>query len=87
MKTNKRKCIEIIIDNITAMLDNNKDYGTDGIAEPFCCWCEEGDIFEDKKTKKQCVDYMVRIAPLVDSITDELFNIFEEIEKEEDNEK
>lgn len=95
MKVNKKKCLKLVIEQIENMLYNNKDNGVDSITESFVDWCENGSVFYylmdkdisadkriNEKEKEYCIELMNRIAPLVDNITNELYNIFEEIEEE-----
>lgn len=41
------------------------------------------DVKINEKEEKYCIELMNRIAPLVDNMTNELYNICEEIENEE----
>lgn len=92
MKVNKKKCIMLVIDIMSDMLQENKEY-TEYIGERFIDWCENGDTFailqDDKKItkqeKKQCIKYMKELAPLIDTVTDKLLYIYNQIDEE--NEK
>lgn len=87
----KAKNIEIVINCIADMLSNNAELGTDGIAEEFTSWLEDGSAFDfmqdteknfTEQDIQECMEIMKRIAPLVDNLTSELYNIFEENEEE-----
>lgn len=90
MKVDKNKCIKLVIEQIENMLYNNEDSKED-IAESFVNWCEGGVVFymhrdielrEDitinEEEEKLCNEYMRKIAPLVDNMTNELYNMYEE---------
>lgn len=86
----KKKNIEQIIICIADMLSNNAELGTDGIAENFTSWLEDGNAFDFMQENEkdfteqdinECIAIMKRVAPLVDNLTNELYNIFEENEE------
>lgn len=90
MEVDKNKCIKLVIEQIENMLYNNKDSKED-IAESFVNWCEGGVVFYmhrdielkegvkiNEEEEKLCNQYMERIAPLVDNMTNELYNMYEE---------
>lgn len=96
MKVNKKKCIKLVVEQITAMINNNKDY-SEWIGESFVDWCEGGVVFYhlrdiendgkgiNEKEEKQCIKYMKELAPLIDNVTDKLLYIYNGIDEE--NEK
>lgn len=78
----KIKNIDIIVQTITNMIDTNYSYRTDGIAENFIDWCENGAIFEDmeffkEKDTKECKQIMQEIAPFVNALTNKLYELYE----------
>lgn len=86
----KTKNIKIAINCIANMLYNNAELGTDGIAENFTSWLEDGNAFDlmvdtekdfTEQDINECMKIMERVAPLVDNLTNELYNIFEENEE------
>ena len=90
MEVDKKKCIKLVIEQIENMLYNNKDNKED-IAESFINWCEGGVVFYmhrdielkekikiNEKEEKLCNEYMREIAPLVDNMTNKLYEMYEE---------
>lgn len=91
MKKYKKKNIEQIIHCIASMLSNNAELGTDGIGESLTHWLEDGNAFyfmeemkEDftKKDVAECCELMEIVEDFVDNLTQKLYEIFEESEKE-----
>lgn len=78
----KFKNIDIVVQNISTMIETNFPYKTDGIGESFTDWCENGNIFFDdefmtKEDSKECEKIMKEISPLVDMLTAKLYEIYD----------
>ena len=73
----KNKSIDIVVQSITDMIDTNYSYRTDGIAESFVDWCENGEIFEDMADTQECKQIMQEIAPFVDALTNKLYELYD----------
>lgn len=82
----KTKVIIDTITNICDMLKNNAETSSSGMAESFYDWCEGGDIFyngyEDytQQEKKYACDIMLKITKNVDTLSQQFYEIFTEIE-------
>lgn len=92
MKIDKKKCLMLVIEQIENMLYNSKENKED--IENFADWCEGGVVFYihrdielkeeikiNEEEEKYCVELMNRIAPSVDNLTNELYKIYDDIEK------
>lgn len=100
-KIDKEKCLRTVINVLMDMLQvNGENIHLGYMREEFEGWCEEGTTFEnlvDNSIKEKerlnnteasyCGKIMTRIAPLVDNLTCELANIFEEIKEENEKDK
>ncbi len=100
-KIDKEKCLRTVINVLMDMLQvNGENIHLGYMREEFEGWCEEGTTFEnlvDNSIEEKerlnnteasyCGKIMIRIAPLVDNLTCELANIFEEIKEENEKNK
>ena len=78
----KNKNIDIVVQNIINMLETNYPYKTDGIAESFVAWCENGNIFHDteffvKEDTKELEQVMWAITPYIDALTNKLYELYD----------
>ena len=78
----KTKNIDIIAINIVNMISTNFPYKTDCIGEKFEDWCENGDVFYNEEyfkeeDSKECEQIMKTVAPLVNQLTDKLYELYE----------
>ena len=74
---NKIEIFKEVIEQVIAMFDNN--LLADNGLESFEGWCENGDIFDTDVDEH--IKIMKYIAPAVDSLTNKIFNLKEELEE------